>query len=117
MIYEADTRMTIAADDGTTFRSISFTDVPASFSTLTEGFSDAYAEWYVGSAGSAALAFDGRIESLVIHDRALSLAEADAISLIFVPEPHVATSLLLGAAIVWWRRRKKNATGPLSNPV
>ena len=78
MIYEANTSLTVAADDGENYMSFTSTDVPADFDSLTYGFSDPSRHWFFGSNTTASGAYDGRMESVVIWDKALTEAEADA---------------------------------------
>jgi len=85
MIYEANTSLTVAADDGVTFQSFTDTTVPAGFDSLAEGFSDSSRHWMFGTNDlnrtDGYSVFDGRLECLVIWDRALTLEQADAIDL------------------------------------
>ncbi|MHB9071210.1 MAG: hypothetical protein ACYC54_12690 [Sedimentisphaerales bacterium] len=91
-IYEADAAVTIAIDDGTTFGWIKTTEVPADFSTVTNGYSDADRHFELGNNGAGVdlQGLDGRIESVVIWDKALTITEAGEIGLTnetaFIPE-------------------------------
>ena len=105
LIYDADTSLTIAVDDGTSFLYLTDTTVPADFSTLSDGFSDAGRHWAIGAPfyGAAPIAntFDGRIESIVIWDKALTTAEADAIDVVNAPLPG-SLLLILGGLCGWF---------------
>lgn len=107
LIYNANTSLTIALDDGTTFKQATSTTVPTGFDSLVEGFSDAAFHWHVGSLNTTpGSEFDGRIESIAIWDRALPLAYADGIGFATVPEPSAA--LLIGTSALLMLRRKPN---------
>jgi hypothetical protein len=111
LIYNANSSLTVALDDGTNFYSQTATGVPSGFDTLTEGFDNATVPWFVGSLGSGVNTFDGTIESIAIWDKALTPAEADAINLTTtsgVPEPAATSVLLLGAAAAALRRRRRS---------
>jgi len=80
LIYVANTSLTVAADDGESFLFRTSTDVPAGFDSSRDGFSDSDRHWSIGTDWLTGPGwFDGRIESVVVWDRALTEAEADAI--------------------------------------
>ena len=106
LIYEQNTALTLAIDDGTTFDYLRSADVPAGFDTITNGFGDPNNSWAMGTFGLGGTdpnTFDGRMESIVYFDKALSLAEADDINLTNIPEP--ASLLLLALGFLLIRRR------------
>ena len=109
LIYDANSSLTVAIDDGTNFFSQVATGAPGGFNTVTEGFDNATVPWFVGSLGSGVNTFDGAIESIAIWDRALTTVEADAIGLSTsdVPEPGAASVLVLAAATLVTRRRRR----------
>lgn len=109
LIYEANATpanavLKVAMDDGTTFSAQTATGAPGGFDTLGTLYDNAGNHWFVGSIGAASNTFDGMIESIVIWDKALTNAEADAINLTNVPEPAAISLLGLGALAL--RRRK-----------
>lgn len=112
LIYEANTSVTLAADDGTTFQYITTTEINnAAFNTLANGFADADRPHGIGVltyGPDAPNTLDGRIESVVVFNKALSTAEADAINLdnAPVPEPAAAGLLAAGLALVATRRNR-----------
>lgn len=83
LIYNANTSLKVAADDGSNFTTFTNTTVPAGFDSLTDGFSDSSNPWVIGNSYTSAGTFDsfldGRIETVVLWDKALSFSEADAI--------------------------------------
>ncbi len=105
LIYNQDSTLTIALDDGTTFNSLTSSAPPASFDSSANGFSDSAAHWFMGNINSGTDTFDGIIESVYIWDRALTLAEANDINLT-VPEPSTVLLMLVGGSIAWKARRK-----------
>jgi len=109
LIYEANTGLTVAADDGTTFMSYTDTSVPAGFDTLSHGFSDSSRHWFMGTNDlnrtDGYSVYDGRMESVVLWDKALSLSEADAINLTNIPEPATIAFLGIGAMALIRRRK------------
>ena len=105
MIYNANTSLTLAYDNGTTFAAQTATGAPAGFDTLGELFDNAGVHWFVGSTGAGVNTFDGQIETIAIWDKALTTAEADAIGLTNVPEP-AGVGVLGLAALAATRRRK-----------
>jgi hypothetical protein len=104
MIYQANTGLTVAADDGTIFKSFTNTTVPVGFDSLAKGFSDSSRHWFMGSNTTATGAYDGSIESIVLWDKALSLSEADTINLTNIPEPATICLLSLGSFLLRKRR-------------
>lgn len=109
LIYSANNTLSVAIDDGTTFTAQTTIGLPSGFDTIGEGFDNAGTSWFVGSLGDGTQLFDGTIESIAIWDKALTLAEADAIDLTTVaavPEPAMAAMLLLGLAASAARRRR-----------
>ena len=113
LIYDANNSVTIAADDGTTFQYITTLAISDPlFDTLTNGYSDAERPPGLGvlSYGpDAPNTLDGSIESLVVFNRALSIAEADAINLSNVPEPATVGLLTAGVLCTLGRRRRRIA--------
>jgi hypothetical protein len=108
VMYNANTSITVALDDGTTFQSVTTLDVPSSFDTLSFGMSDGSQDPKIGSWYNAAdpgNAWGGRIESCAVWDRALTLSEAQAIGFTNVPEP--VSMLLFGVGAVLMSRKRK----------
>jgi hypothetical protein len=105
LIYNANTSLTLAFDNGTTFAAQTANGAPSGFDTLTELFDNAGVPWYVGSTGAGVNTLDGQIETIAIWDKALSLSEADAIGLTNVPEP--ASLGLLGVVMMAGVRCRK----------
>ncbi len=94
VIYNANTSITLASDDGTTFLANSNSAVPDGFNSLVEGFSDSDRRWFIGALDSLEPnTYDGLIESIVVWDRALTPAEAAGIGL---------TNVTVGPASASW---------------
>lgn len=108
LIYEADTSITLAIDDGTTFSYITTNAInDPGFDTTTNGFADAgingvLASLFVSADNPSTLGT--LIESQVVWDRALSISEADAIGLSNVPEPATFGLLAVGSLCLIRRR-------------
>jgi hypothetical protein len=110
MIYEANTAITLAADDGTSLSWLRTEDKPAMFDSVSSGWSDASrARTIAALSPSTAPAdpFDGRLESIVTWDRALTLGEADAIGFANIPEPATGLLALLGGLGLLLRRIRR----------
>ncbi len=114
-IYDANSSVTVAVDDGTTFQYIQTTDIAGiDFDSLTHGFSDSNRLHGVGVLNygeNVPNTFDGLLESIVVFDKALSPAEADAIDLtnasVAVPEPASLGMVVLGGLLIMKRRSGK----------
>ena len=66
LIYEQNTALTLAIDDGTTFDYLRSTDVPGGFDTITNGFGDALNSWAMAPFRPHARARDARIALRVL---------------------------------------------------
>lgn len=102
LIYNANSSIILAADDGTTFVSNTNTSVPAGFDSLSHLFSDSSRHWVIGGNSTTAGTFEGTIEAISVYDGALSLSEADAMT---IPEP--ATAAFLGLGLISLLKRRK----------
>lgn len=79
LIYNANTSLTVAADDGVNFVSNTNSTVPAGFDSLTHLFADSARHWIIGSSVTTSGEFEGIIELIRVYDEAISLAKADAV--------------------------------------
>lgn len=106
MIYDQNNSITIAVDDGSSMTSYVDNNVPGTFDT-SSGFEDDAVHWGVGArdVGIASNPFDGRIESIVFWDKAMTLQEAEAIGLTNVPEPATLGLMGLGSLLMLRRYR------------
>ena len=112
LIYEGNTAITLAADDGTTFSWLRTEDKPALFDSVTSGWSDATRPRAIAEharLNPAINPFDGRLESIVTWDKALTLGEADAIGLTNIPEPATGLLVVLGAVGLLLRSRREQS--------